>query len=218
MTHEMKTNRRHFVTLMAAGSASAALPSLAQAQSAGDVPMVQLMQPSPLPDLWIGSKDAPVTMVEYASMTCPHCAHFHNETWPELKKAYVDTGKLRFVLREFPFDPLATAGFMLARCAGDDKREAVVELLFSQQQAWAYSDKPLEGLQNLIRQTGMTQQTFESCLRDKALFDNVNAVRDRAAKDFKVDSTPTFFINGKKVNGSVPLAEFAKIIDPLVKG
>ncbi len=217
MTHEMKTNRRNFVTMMAAGSASAALPSLASAQSAGDVPMVQLMQTSPLPDLWVGSKDAPVTMIEYASMTCPHCAHFHNETWPELKKAYIDSGKLRFVLREFPFDPLATAGFMLARCAGDDKREAVVELLFAQQQAWAYSDKPLEGLQNLIRQTGMSQQTFESCLRDKALFDNVNAVRDRAAKDFKVDSTPTFFINGRKVNGSIPLSEFAKIIDPLVK-
>ena len=218
MTIDKTKTRRDLLQTMAAGGALAALPSIAFAQAAGDVPMMQLMQPSPLPDLWVGSKDAPVTMIEYASMTCPHCAHFHNETWPELKKAYIDTGKVRFVLREFPFDPLATAGFMLARCSGDDKREAVVELLFAQQANWAFKDKPLEGLQNVIRQTGMAQQTFESCLRDKALYDNVNAVRDRATKDFKVDSTPTFFINGKKVNGSIPLAEFAKIIDPLIKG
>jgi protein-disulfide isomerase len=218
MTTEMITNRRALLQMLAGGTALAALPPVAFAQSAGDMPMAQLMQPSALPDLWVGSKDAPVTMIEYASMTCPHCAHFHNETWPDLKKAYIDTGKVRFVLREFPFDPLATAGFMLARCAGDDKREAVVELLFAQQQNWAFKDKPLEGLQNVIRQTGMSQQAFESCLRDKALYDNVNAVRDRGAKDFKVDSTPTFFINGRKVNGSIPLAEFAKIIDPLIKG
>ncbi len=218
MTRDMTTNRRALLQTLAAGGAWAALPSASFAQSAGDMPMAQLMQPSPLPDLWVGSKDAPVTMIEYASMTCPHCAHFHNETWPELKKTYIDTGKVRFVLREFPFDPLATAGFMLARCAGDAQREAVVELLFAQQPKWAFTDKPLEGLQSVIRQTGMTQQTFESCLRDKALYDNVNAVRDRGAKEFKVDSTPTFFINGKKVNGSIPLAEFAKIIDPLIKG
>jgi protein-disulfide isomerase len=217
MTNDMTSNRRALLQMMAASGAIAALPSVAVAQNAGDMPVAQLLQPGPLPDLWVGSKDAPVTMIEYASMTCPHCAHFHNETWPELKKAYIDTGKLRFVLREFPFDPLATAGFMLARCAGDDKREAVVELLFAQQPNWAFKDKPLEGLQNVIRQTGMSQQAFESCLRDKALYDNVNAVRDRGSKEYKVDSTPTFFINGKRVNGSIPLAEFAKIIDPLIK-
>jgi protein-disulfide isomerase len=106
---------------------------------------------------------------------------------------------------------------MLARAQGDDKREAVIDLLFAQQQNWAFKDKPLEGLIAVMRQTGMSQQAFEAVLKDKALYDKVNAVRDRAAKEFKVDSTPTFFINGKRLNGALSLAEFGKIIDPLVK-
>ena len=222
MTIERPNTRRQLLERMAAAGALAAasqlglaLPALAQA--AGDVPMDQLLVEGALPDLWIGRKDAPVTIIEYASMTCPHCAHFHTETWPELKAKYIDTGKARFVLREVPFDPLAVAGFMVARCAGPDKREAMVDLLFAQQQNWAFKDKPLEGLLAIIKQAGMSQQTFEACLRDKPLYDNVNAVRDRGANQFKVDSTPTFFINGKKVSGSLSLAEFSKIIDPLVK-
>jgi protein-disulfide isomerase len=135
-----------------------------------------------------------------------------------LKKNYIDTGKVRFSIREFPLDPLALAGFMLARCSGNDKREAMIDLLFAQQQNWAFRDKPLDALTAMTRQTGMSQQTFETCLRDKTLYDNVNAVRDRGGKDFKVDSTPTFFINGRRVNGALSMAEMAKIIDPLVKG
>jgi protein-disulfide isomerase len=216
-----KTRRDMLELIGAAGAVAAAaqlgLASPAFAQAVGDVPMAQLMAEGALPDLWIGSKDAPVTIIEYASMTCPHCAHFAVETFPELKKTYLDTGKARFTLREFPFDPLATAAFMLARCQGDDKREAVVDLLFAQQQNWAFKDKPLEGLVASMRQTGMSQQAFEACLKDKALYEKVNAVRDRAAKDFKVDSTPTFFINGKRVNGALSPAEFGKIIDPLLK-
>jgi protein-disulfide isomerase len=218
----MTKTRREMLELMGAAGAIVAaakfgLVSPALAQGAGDVPVAQLMAEGALPDIWIGSKDAPVTIIEYASMTCPHCAHFANEVFPSLKKTYLDTGKARFTLREFPFDPLATAAFMLARCQGDDKREAVVDLLFAQQQNWAFKDKPLEGLVASMRQTGMSQQAFEACLKDKALYDKVNAVRDRAAKDFKVDSTPTFFINGKRVNGSLSPAEFAKIIDPMLK-
>lgn len=218
----MTKNRREMLELMGAAGALAAAAQLgltapALAQAAGDMPMAQLMAENALPDIWIGSKDAPVTIIEYASMTCSHCAHFATATFPELKKAYLDTGKARFALREFPFDPLATAAFMLARCQGDDKREAVIELLFAQQPNWAFKDKPLEGLVTAMRQTGMSQQSFEACLKDKPLYDKVNAVRDRAAKDFKVDSTPTFFVNGKRVSGALSPAEFAKIIDPLLK-
>ena len=203
---------------IAIGSAAAVVGlsiSPAFAQAAGDVPLAQLLAPQALPDLWQGKEDAPVTIIEYASMTCPHCAHFHAETYPALKSKYIDTGKVRFVLREFPFDPLAVAGFMVARCLGD-KRDAMVDLLFAQQKNWAYSDKPLQGLASLTKQAGMSQQSFEACLQDKAMYDNVNAVTE-AGKKFGVDATPTFFINGKKVSGDMSPDELAKNIDPLIK-
>ena len=121
----------------------------------------QLMAPGPLPDLVQGSASAPVTIVEYASMTCTHCAAFHEETWPTLKAKYVDSGKVKFILREFPLDPLATAGFMLARCAGPDKRNAIVDLLYTQQKNWAFVDKPLDALAGLVKQAGISQSDFE---------------------------------------------------------
>ena len=104
-----------------------------------------------LPDVALGASTAPVTIVEYASMTCAHCAAFYATTFPEIKSKYIDTGKVRFILREFPLDPLAAAGFMLARCAGDDKRNAIVDLLFAQQKNWAFTDKPLEALAALLK-------------------------------------------------------------------
>ena len=124
---------------------------------------------------------------------------------------------MRFVLREFPFDPYATAAFMLARCAGPDKREAMVELLFAQQKNWAYADKPLEGLTNVVKQTGMTQDQFNACLRDRTLYDQVNQVRDTAAKKFGVDATPTFFVNGKKIEGEMSVAELDNLLAPMLK-
>lgn len=220
MIESQKTRRQMIGTLGAAALVSAGAPlglfSPASAQGASDVPMAQLLAANALPDIWLGSKDAPVTIIEYASMTCSHCATFHNITFPELKAKYIDTGKVRFALREFPFDPLALAGFMLARCAGD-KREAMIDLLFAQQPNWAFKDKPLDALMALTRQTGMSSQAFETCLRDKPLYDNVNAVRDRGAKEFRVESTPTFFINGRRVTGAQSMADMAKIIDPMVK-
>ena len=194
--------------------ASAAAPARAADQT---FPTSELMAEPPLPDTWMGAKDAPVTIIEYASMTCTHCAAFHAETWPTLKSKYIDPGKVRFVLREFPLDPLATAGFMLARCAGPDKRNAVVDLLFEQQKNWAFVDKPVEALENTVKQAGINHDVFESCLKDQKLYGQINTERDKAGQQFKVDATPTFYINGVKHAGELSVEELDKILQPLVK-
>lgn len=181
------------------------------------VPVDKLMAPGPLPDIAEGPANAPVTIIEYASMTCPHCAAFQAETWPKLKAKYVDTGKVRFILREFPLDPLATAGFMLARCAGPDKRDAIVDLLYTQQKNWAFVDKPLEALAALVKQAGISQADFETCLKNQTLYDEVNKTRDLASKEFKISGTPTFFVNGSEMNGEQSIENFDKALAPLLK-
>lgn len=194
--------------------AVAGLPSSALAQNAS-VSKEALVKEGPLPDLWMGSKDAPVTIVEYASTTCSHCAAFHTGTFKELKTKYIETGKVRFVLREFPLNAVDMGAYMLARCSGD-KRDAVVELLFAQQKNWA-NDKPLAGLSQLMRQTGMSQERFEACLKDQDLYNKLTETRDLAAQQFGVSSTPTFFVNGVRLVGAVSLAEMEKVFLPFLK-
>jgi len=202
--------RRHFL-LAAASALFASAPAYAEKSPSGKVSPEELMAPDALPDVVEGSANAPITIVEYASMTCSHCAAFHRDVYPELKKNYIDTGKVKFILREFPLDPLATAAFMLARELGD-KRDAAVDLLFSQQKNWAFADKPLDGLANVLKQTGIGQEKFEAVLKDQTLYDNVNKVRNRAAEKFGVNSTPTFFVNGDKYTGEMTLADLDQII------
>ena len=158
----------------------------------------------------------PVRRTGSPSLTCSHCANFHKTTWPELKKRYIDTGKVRFVLREFPLDTLATAGFMLARCDGNDKYSPITDLLFEQQRNWAFVDKPLDALRGLMRQAGFSQEKFDACLKDQKLYDAVNAVKNRGMEQFRVDSTPTFFINGQRHPGSLSIDEIEKIIKPML--
>jgi protein-disulfide isomerase len=211
-------SRRDLLKFAAAGSALGAAQLVGLTSAAAQnarVDVEQLMAEGALPDVVEGEANAPVTIVEYASMTCSHCATFHTKVYPTLKSKYIDTGKAKFMLREFPLDPLATAGFMLARCAGD-KREAMIELLFGQQKNWAFIDKPLDGLSNIVKQTGMGQETFEKCLKDQALYDKVNTVRDRGAEKFGVNATPTFFINGKRVSGEMTVEQLDKELTPLL--
>jgi protein-disulfide isomerase len=171
-----------------------------------------LMQPAPLPDIVEGVPDAPATIVEYASLTCTHCAIFHLDVWPALKAKYVDTGKAKFILREFPLDALAVAAFMAARCVGPDKRDAMVDRLFDQMGEWAFKDQPIERLR---RETGLSPADFLACVKDKGLFDGVSAERDAAAKQFGIDSTPTFFVNGRRLAGEPALAAFdAALAEP----
>ncbi|MBM6592644.1 DsbA family protein [Microvirga sp. BT291] len=187
------------------------LPAFAQ-----NVDPKDLAVQGPMPDVALGPADAKVTIIEYASLTCSHCANFHNTTYPELKKRYIDTGKVRFILREFPLDPLATAGFMLARCDGESKYYPITDLLFDQQKNWAFTDKPLDALRQMMRQAGFSQEKFDACLRDQKLYDAVSAVKNRGVEQFKVDSTPTFFINGQRHAGSMSIDELETIIKPML--
>jgi protein-disulfide isomerase len=214
MTISAKISRRQTLAGAAALAAAGLIPGAALAQARTSV--AELLKPGALPDVWLGSEKAPVSIVEYASMTCSHCAAFHNGTFKELKSKYIDTGKARFTVREFPFDPLSMAGFMLARCQGPEKREAMIDLLFAQQNAWV-NDKPLEGLTALTRQAGMSEEAFKKCLDDKDLYEKIGAVRDRGQKEFKVSSTPTFFVNGVQLQGNQSLAEFERVMAEFLK-
>lgn len=213
---DLPLTRRAALAAAAFAAIGLASPAFAQKAPNGKVSVVELMAPGALPDIVEGKADAPVTIVEYASMTCSHCAAFHRDVFPSLKKNFIDTGKVKFILREFPLDPLATAAFMLARNAGD-KRSAVVDLLFAQQKNWAFVDKPLDGLANVLKQTGLGQEKFEETLKDQQLYENVSKVRDRAAEKFGINSTPTFFINGDKYSGEIPEADLEKILTEKAK-
>ena len=172
--------------------------------------------PGPLGDIAQGPADAKVTIIEYASLTCPHCATFHRDTYPALKSRYIDTGKVRYILREFPLDPLATAGFMLARCDGEQKYYPDRGHAVSAAAGLDGTDKPLDALRQMMRQAGFSQEKFDSCLKDQKLYDAVNAVKNRGMETFKVDSTPTFFINGQRHPGNMSIDELEKIIKPIL--
>ena len=175
-----------------------------------------LNQPGPLGDMAQGDENAPVVIIEYASMTCPHCATFHATTYPELKKRYIDTGKVRFIFREVPLDPLATAAFMLARCAGPQRYFPMIETLFQQQAQWV-TQKPLQPLLAIARQAGFSEATFNECLQDKKIQDGIEEVRQRAIK-LGVQSTPSFFVNGRPLRGNASIEDFEKQMAPHLKG
>jgi protein-disulfide isomerase len=215
-------SRRAVLAGSAALAASFAVPALAQKKPASpdSVPLDEFMKAGDLPELSMGPADAKVTIVEYASMTCGHCAAFHNKVFPELKTKYVDTGKVRFVFREFPLEDFAAAASMLARCSGGEKTYPLIAILFSKQEQWAFvpASARVSKLFEIAKQAGFTQESFDKCLTDQKLLEQVNAVRDRGSDKFGVQSTPTFFINGKKMATAPIVAEFDKLIEPLLKG
>ncbi len=197
-----------------AGFSPLRLITEAMAQNAADV-----AKPVSLPDMALGPADAPVTITEFASMTCPHCAAFTEKVFPKIKSEYIDTNKIRFVFREFPLDIKAAAGSMLARCIAKEdagKYFAVVDLLFRQQEGWVMKNTT-ESLVRIGKQAGLSQQQVETCLQDQALLNKLEADRKYANDVLKVDSTPTFFINGEKVKGEQSFEEFDKRIKSLLK-
>jgi protein-disulfide isomerase len=190
------------------------LISGAFAQNATDV-----AKPQSLPDMALGPADAKVTITEYASMTCPHCAAFNEQVFPKIKAEFIDTGKVRYIFREFPLDIKAAAGSMLSRCIanGDaSKYFAVTDLLFKSQADWVMKNTT-ESLSRIGKQAGLSQQQVDDCLKDQALLDKIAADQKYASEVLKVDSTPTFFINGDKIKGEASIEEFEKKINPLLK-
>jgi protein-disulfide isomerase len=187
-------------------AATAATPAETSAQS-GD-----LTQPGPLGDMTLGDPKAPNVVIEYASMTCTHCQRFNAEVFKPFKAKYIDTGKVYYIFRDFPLDPIATSAIMLAHCAPPDRFFALVDLLFQKQKDWAFVDDPKTALFNLVKQAGFTQESFDACLTDQKMLDGVNSVRDRAAAKLGVAATPTFFVNGKKKEGEQTLEDFDKLL------
>ncbi|GLQ38625.1 disulfide bond formation protein DsbD [Rhizobium albus] len=181
--------------------------------SQGSVDMEAVLEEGPLPEMFLGEADAPVTIVEYMSLTCPHCASFHNETFDALKTKYIDGGQVRFIVRDFPFDPRAAAGAMLARCAPEGQYFPMVDMLFEQQSSWAAAQDARGALLQISRMAGFTQESFEACLTNQELLDDVNAVRQKAAEEFQVQSTPTFIINGERYAGNMSIEQMSAIID-----
>lgn len=218
-------SRRAALTLAAAVAAALVaveLPALAQQKAATPAKDAaaatdDIAKPGPRGDIVIGKADAPVTIVEYASMTCPHCATFHNTVLPGIKAKYVDSGQVRVVFREFPLDNVAAAVSMLARCAPAEKSADVVGKFFETQEQWAFvRGSPLPGMLKVAETVGFTKDSFDKCIGDQKLLDDVVAVGERGRKSFGVNSTPTFFVNGKKLDGRGDLASFEAAIEPLL--
>lgn len=201
----MKALNRRTVLAGAAALPVLTLPQFALAQDA--VSEEDLLVAGPLGDKILGDENAPVTVIEYASMTCPHCGRFHRNTWVAFKEKYIDTGKVRFIFREFPLDASAFAIAMLARCAPADRFFGVIDLFFTTQEAWLQSQDRYNALLDLARQAGFSKESFDACLANQALFEGLNEVKNRGSRKFGITGTPTFFINGTKAVGALTLEE-----------
>jgi protein-disulfide isomerase len=198
--------------LSAAGSAlrMAGVPGLARAQGSSDAATPTVHEHV------VGDPAAPVTMIEYSSLTCPHCADFHKEILPELKERYIDTGKVKLVLRDFPLDQVALRAAVIAHCAGDERYYTFINALFANQLRWAQASDPAAALDQLVLAGGLSRERLQACFADRTMENAVLQSRLTAQNEFNVQSTPTFIINGKAYPGTRSVDDFAAIIDPLL--
>ncbi|WP_455479710.1 DsbA family protein [Bartonella sp. B23] len=180
------------------------------------VDMAEVLQSGKVEDQFEGEANAPVTIVEYASLTCTHCAHFYNDILPQVRKRYIKTGKVKLIFREYAFDPRATAGFMLARCAPKDRYFPLIEILFQKQHEWVWGQDALTPLKKIGLMADFTDESFTACLKNQTLLDEVNASFERG-KELGVTATPTFFINGNKYEGVMSVESFFSVIDSFLK-
>jgi len=206
---ETKKSRFQGIALILVGLAFIGLASAgAYAQKAKLPPLAEILS-----ERVFGQADAPVTIIEYASMTCPHCAEFHAGPYPAIKKEYIETGKVKFIYRDFPLDRLALAAAMMARCAPKERYFPVVDIIFRTQQNWAKVADPAAALSQIGLLAGISKETYQACVGSKEIFDGVMKIRNDGDKQFKVQSTPTFVVNGKRVDGHLPIERFRKVLD-----
>lgn len=205
-----------FLTALAFMLPVGVLPAAAQSSPPLSPDAASLLQVKPQ-DRVLGQADAPITIVEYASMTCPHCAHFANEVLPELKKKWIDTGKAKLVMRPFPLDPVALRAEMLARCLPPERYYPMVETLFKTQEKWAVAQDWRAALERVARLAGVSDKEFDACLANKALEDEIVQSRLTASTQLDVNGTPTLFVNGKKFEGPPTVQALDELLSNLAK-
>jgi protein-disulfide isomerase len=203
--------REIWLALIAVLSLAGAVPASAQTPSKPAANAASLLAPTPQ-DRILGKPDAPITIVEYASLTCPHCAHFDKDVLPKLKEKWIDSGKAKLILRDFPLDEPAMRAAMVARCAPPDRFYPLVDTLFADQEKWAAAKDYRAALERLAKLGGVSDKDFKTCIADKKLEDQVAQSRLTAAQDLGVDATPTFFVNGKKYEGAPTLEAFDQLL------
>ena len=164
----------------------------------------------------LGDENAPVTMIEYASLTCPHCATFHNDVLPEIKEKLIDTGKLKLVFRDYPLDGVALRAAAVAQCAGDDRYFGVLNMLFKSQLTWARSEDPIDGIKQVVRFGGMNGDAVDACLADQAMIDAIVASRMKGEQEYNVSSTPSFILDGETIAGGRDAAFFIEKVEDLI--
>jgi protein-disulfide isomerase len=189
---------------------SPAIDALTPSPAEEAKPFVYIPKPS---DVVYGKDNAPVVMVEYASLSCPHCAHFYTDALPDLTKKYIDTGKVKLVYRNYPLNDPALKAAELVQCAPADQRHTFIKVLFTTQQKWAYDNNYRDSLGNIAALGGIDRESFETCMRNKKLEKSIGAVEMEAENDYKIHSTPSFFINGALHNGPHDAPSLSKDID-----
>lgn len=212
----MKINRRETL-ILAASAAMASYYGLGSAQAQeGTTKDVAALANVALPDRPLGLESAPVTVIEYASPTCPHCAAFHNNVYPAFKDQYIDTGKVKFIVRPFVRNVLDAVVFMLAEAGGESQYYNIIETFFRTQNQWGVSDTPRDAILAIAKQLGFTDESFDAALTNQELFAKMEEMRKQALDEFGLSGTPTFYVNGMQLTGDKTLEQMAEVIDPLV--
>jgi len=175
-------------------------------------PQQELMAAGPLGDRVLGKATAPVTVIEYVSLTCPHCANFHKTLFPRMKKEFIDTGKVRYIVREFPIGHMSGAAAIVNRCAPEDKYFFLLNQFLTRQPEWVSQEVRPDALYSVAKSSGMTRETFDKCLSNQVIIDGLTEVKQRG-RQFGVIGTPTFFINGRKAQGEVTFDEIKAMIE-----
>jgi protein-disulfide isomerase len=164
-------------------------------------------------EMTVGKADAPVTMIEYASLGCPHCANFHRDVYPQVKKNYIDTGKVKMIYRDFPLGRPALAATMIARCSGSQRYFGMIQIFFQSQQQWSSAENPLDALKKTARFGGMSSQDVDACLSNQGILDHVQELARKGQEEHKIQATPSFIVNGELISGGLPYDDFKAVLD-----